>query len=276
MAGRITKRHQVLKVSTELPAQSRPDRLLVEEPLEIRVGGSPFTVTMRTPGNDVELAAGLLLAEGVLGDRSDLRSAIHCASDEEPNTYNVLSLALAPAAQATALARRRSTATTSACGTCGSDSIDQVFTTSRFPLKPGPTIDPEVLLDLPNRLRDQQRVFAQTGASHAAALFDAATGELLVAREDVGRHNAVDKVIGWALNSALLPLSTCVLQVSGRAGFELAQKAVMAGIPIMSAVSAPTSLAVELAERSGLTLTGFARGTSLNVYSHPERLAVSR
>lgn len=273
MAGRITKRHQVLRVRVGQPPQPRPDRLLVEEPLEIRIGGTPFTVTMRTPGHDVELAAGLLVAEGALGEVDDLRGAIHCASDHEPNTYNTLNLTLAPAAAAAALARRRAAPTTSACGTCGSDSIDQVFTTSRYPLKPEPLVSCDRLVELPDLLRDQQQLFGQTGASHAAGLFDCTTGELLVVREDVGRHNAVDKVIGWAFKRGLLPLSNCVLQVSGRAGFELAQKAVMAGIPIMSAVSAPTSLAVELAERTGLTLAGFVRGDSLNIYANPARIA---
>jgi FdhD protein len=189
------------------------------------------------------------------------------------NTYNVLDVTLTPGTRRPDPGRARRSYTTSACGVCGAASIDQVATTSAFDVSDDRVgVDAAVLAELPAALRAQQAVFEKTGGLHAAALCDARTGELLVVREDVGRHNAVDKVIGWAVLHDRLPLAGTVLQVSGRASFELVQKAVMAGIPVLSAVSAPSSLAVELAERSGLTLVGFVRGDSMNVYSRPERV----
>ncbi len=281
--GRITARRPVVKITVGGSQTRRPDTLAVEEPLEIRVGGEPLAVTMRTPGHDVELAAGFLVSEGVIGHAGEFRSAIHCGgpgtggplAGNTENTYNVLDVTLAPGVELPASSLSRNFYTTSSCGVCGKASIDAVETVSRFDLSTdAAVVGAEMLVTFPDRLREEQAVFEKTGGLHAAALFDAATGELLVVREDVGRHNAVDKVVGWAVLEDRLPLTGTVLQVSGRASFELVQKAVMAGIPILAAVSAPSSLAVELAAASGLTLAGFVRGTSMNVYSHAERIRV--
>jgi len=281
--GRITTRRSVLKVTVGDGARRRPDTLAVEEPLEIRVAGTPLSVTMRTPGHDVELAAGFLTSEGVIGEGAEFQSAIHCggpgtggtSTGDAGNTYNVLDVSLAPGVALPSPDIARSFYTTSSCGVCGKASIDAVETVSRYDVETDAvTADAADIAQYPDRLRAQQDAFDKTGGLHAAALFDVATGELLVLREDVGRHNAVDKVVGWAVLNDRLPLRGTVLQVSGRASFELVQKAVMAGIPILSAVSAPSSLAAELAEKSGLTLVGFVRGQTMNVYSHPDRVRV--
>jgi len=272
--GRITSRRRVERVAPDGTRLSRVDTLAVEAPLEVRLGGDVLNVTMRTPGNDVDLVAGWLVAEGLVRDRSDLVSASYCAGldDEGRQTYNVMEVALVDAAARRADRPGRSTWTNSACGVCGASSLDAVRVASPYDVAADDvTVDAEVLTSLPDRHRECQKVFEQTGGLHAAGLFDAA-GELLCAREDVGRHNAVDKIVGWALRQGRLPLRGHVLQVSGRASFELVQKAVVAGIPIMSAVSAPSSLAVELAEDSGLTLAGFVRGSSFNLYSHAGRV----
>lgn len=257
----------------------RADVLAVEEPLEIRVAGTPLAVTMRTPGHDVELAAGFLVSEGVLSRGAQFRSAIHCGgpgtggSATDGNTYNVLDLTLAPGVVLPDSALQRNFYTTSSCGVCGKASIEAVETVSSFDVAADPiAVDAELLVTLPDALRAKQDVFDKTGGLHAAGLFDAATGELLVLREDVGRHNAVDKVVGWALLNDRLPLTGTVLQVSGRASFELVQKAVMAGIPVLAAVSAPSLLAVELAADAGLTLVGFLRDPRMNVYSRADRV----
>jgi FdhD protein len=267
----------------------RPDTLAVEEPLEIRLGGRPLTVTMRTPGHDIELAAGFLTGEGVISRADDFASAVHCGGPgtgavlPQPavgpvatqNTYNVLDVTLAPGVAPAAADIARNFYTTSSCGVCGTASIEQISRKSRFDLASDDVmLDATWLAGLPDALRAGQDVFDKTGGLHAAALFDASTGEMLILREDVGRHNAVDKVVGWAMLNDRLPATGTVLQVSGRASFELVQKAVMAGIPALAAVSAPSSLAVELAASSGLTLVGFSRGRSLNVYAHPDRVVV--
>ncbi|MFT4220777.1 MAG: formate dehydrogenase accessory sulfurtransferase FdhD [Microbacterium sp.] len=287
--GRITTRSRVTKITLGQPETHRADTLAVEEPLEIRVGGTQLAVTMRTPGHDVELAAGFLVSEGVISRGGQFRSAIHCggpgaggatagggllgAAASDGNTYNVLDVTLAPDVAPPDPDLARNFYTTSSCGLCGKASIDAVETVSAHDVAGDEaSIDAALLATLPDALRAQQAVFDKTGGLHAAALFDAATGEMLVLREDVGRHNAVDKVVGWAVLADRLPLSGCVLLVSGRASFELAQKAVMAGIPILAAVSAPSSLAVELAAAAGLTLVGFLRGASMNVYAHPRRV----
>ena len=274
--GRITTRRSVLKVTVGDGARRRPDTLAVEEPLEIRVAGTPLAVTMRTPGHDVELAAGFLVSEAVIGEGAEFQSAIHCGGPGTggvENTYNVLDVSLAPGVAPPAPDLARSFYTTSSCGVCGKASIDAVETVSRHDVAVDAVVaDAADIARYPDQLREQQDAFDKTGGLHAAALFDVATGEMLVLREDVGRHNAVDKVVGWAVLHDRLPLRGTVLQVSGRASFELVQKAVMAGIPILSAVSAPSSLAAELAEKSGLTLVGFVRGRTMNVYSHPERV----
>jgi FdhD protein len=296
--GRITVRRPVVKLTVGAEAARRADTLAVEEPLEIRVGGTPLAVTMRTPGNDVELAAGFLVSEGVISLGEHFRSAIHCGGPGtggpstgsgtisgsatpgldilDPtggNTYNVLDVTLAPGVPPPDPDLARNFYTTSSCGLCGKASIEAVETVSAYDVASDDmTLDVETLVGFPEALRAHQSVFDKTGGLHAAALFDAETGELLVVREDVGRHNAVDKVVGWAALNDRLPLRGTVLQVSGRASFELVQKAVMAGIPMLAAVSAPSSLAVELAEASGLTLVGFLRGPSMNVYSRVDRL----
>ena len=261
MGGKTT-RWRMSRVRDEV-AEQRADLLAVEEPLEIRIDGEPLTVTMRTPGDDIDLAAGFLYTEGLLGSLDQVREIRMC--DE-----NVA--AVSPSAGVTLKPSARSFVTTSACGVCGKDSIDAIRVRSRFDVAADPVRVPAaVLTSLPGRLRRAQRVFASTGGLHAAGLFTAA-GELLVLREDVGRHNAVDKVAGWALRSGRLPLAGCVLLVSGRASFELAQKAVMIGVPVLAAVSAPSSLAASLATETGLTLVGFLRGSTMNVYSGAERV----
>ena len=269
-----------MKITLGSGETRRPDSLAVEEPLEIRVGGAPLVVTMRTPGHDVELAAGFLVSEGVISRGDEFRSAIHCGGPgaggpTTGNTYNILDVSLAPGVRPPSSEIARSFYTTSSCGLCGKASIEAVETVSSYDVSSDAAIvDAGMLTSLPGSLRAGQAVFDKTGGLHAAALFDAATGEQLVVREDVGRHNAVDKVVGWAVMGDRLPLRGTVLQVSGRASFELVQKAVMAGIPILAAVSAPSSLAVELAEASGLTLVGFLRGDSMNVYSRADRVGV--
>jgi len=258
-------------------AHRREDRLTGEEPLEIRVNGRALAVTMRTPGHDIELALGFLVSEGVITRRDQVRTARYCAgaTDEGVNTYNVLDLHVGPDAHVDHLALERHGITSSSCGVCGKTSIEAVTTKSAFGVDDDPLrVDAAFLSALPDRLREAQRVFGETGGLHAAGLFDGRTGEVLVVREDVGRHNAVDKVVGWALEHEKLPLRGTVLLVSGRAGFELAQKATMAGVPLMAAVSAPSSLAVDLAESTGLTLVGFLRGASMTVYARPDRVEV--
>jgi FdhD protein len=272
--GRLIARRPVLRL-TPNGASRRPDALAVEEPLELRVDGRALAVTMRTPGHDVELAHGFLLTEGVIGAVEDVRDARYCGSRDEDgrNTYNVLDLRLAEGVPAPDAGVERNFYTTSSCGVCGKASLDAVrLRTRHSPRDDATRVAPEVLAALPDVLRDRQRVFDSTGGLHAAGLFTA-TGDPLVVREDVGRHNAVDKVLGWALMQGRVPVRRTVLVVSGRASFELAQKAVMAGVPVLAAVSAPSSLAVELAVECGLTLAGFVRDGRMNVYSHGERLA---
>jgi FdhD protein len=271
--GRVTARRPVQHRSADT-AVSRPETVVVEEPLEIRVNGSPITVTMRTPGSDFELAQGFLLTEGIIAHRDDVVAIRYCGGTgpDGGNTYNVLDITLASTVPTPDVAVTRNFYTTSSCGVCGKASLDAVRLTSRYhpgdqPLK----IEAPMLTGLPKRLRAAQKIFASTGGLHAAALFDA-DGTMLAVREDIGRHNAVDKVIGWALENDRIPLSTAVLLVSGRASFELTQKAVMAGVPVLAAVSAPSSLAVDLACESGLTLVAFLRGDSMNVYARPDRI----
>lgn len=258
-------------------ARRGEDRLTGEEPLEVRVNGRSLAVTMRTPGHDVELALGFLVSEGVITRRDQVRTARYCAgaTDEGVNTYNVLDVHVADDAHVDHVVLERHGVTSSSCGVCGKTSIDAVTTRSAFEVGADPLrVTTSTLAAMPDRLRAAQRVFDQTGGLHAAGLFDGRTGEPLVVREDVGRHNAVDKVAGWALEHEKLPLSGCVLMVSGRAGFELAQKASMAGVPMLAAVSAPSSLAVDLAESVGVTVVGFLRGESMVVYSRPDRVEV--
>ncbi|HUA30923.1 MAG TPA: formate dehydrogenase accessory sulfurtransferase FdhD [Streptosporangiaceae bacterium] len=256
---------------------ARADLLAAEEPLGIRVGGEALTLTMRTPGDDIDLAAGFLVSEGIARAAADIVTIRICTGDtcghgDHDGSGNIADVELRPGLTL-APALRRNFMTTSACGVCGKASISELAVMPSYDLTADQVrISPEVLAALPDRLRDAQRVFSRTGGLHAAAVFDAA-GALVCAREDVGRHNAVDKVVGWALRESRLPLAGCVLLVSGRASFELVQKAVLAGIPVLAAVSAPSSLAADLAEQAGLTLVGFLRGASMNVYTGSERIA---
>ncbi|MGZ4618464.1 MAG: formate dehydrogenase accessory sulfurtransferase FdhD [Frankiaceae bacterium] len=276
--GRRTVRSRVVRVDLSEGAvrrAERPDTLVVEEPLELRVAGRPLSVTMRTPGDDMDLAAGFLLTEGVVGDRKDLCVMRYCAGvgPDGRNTYNLLDVELAPHVPPPARSLDRWFATTSACGVCGKASIDAIRTITAREVRLDPVrLDAALLVALPDQLRAAQRVFEHTGGLHAAALFEGTTGRLLALREDVGRHNAVDKVVGWALREGLLPLSGTVLLVSGRASFELVQKALAAGVPALAAVSAPSSLAVELAAEAGMTLVGFLRGETMNVYAGAHRV----
>ena len=269
--GRVTSRRRVTRVRPGSPVSTRADVLAVEEPLEVRQGTEVLTVTMRTPGDDFDLVAGWLVSEGLVRETADLVTASYCPGLDEAGkqTYNVVEVTLASAVPAD---RLRRTLTSSACGVCGSASLQAVRVSSPYAVADDEvTVDATVLSALPGRLRDAQSVFERTGGLHAAGLF-AADGELLCVREDVGRHNAVDKVVGWALREGRLPLRGNVLQVSGRASFELVQKAAVAGVPVLSAVSAPSSLAADLAEESGLTLAGFVRDGGFNLYARPERV----
>jgi FdhD protein len=279
MSGSIPKKSRA--TGERLPALSRhpvrlrrrtgaeiEDWVAAEEPLEIRVQGIPYAVTLRTPGDDVELALGFLYAEGVVTSPEDVVDVTPLEDLPAESLGNVVDVRLrgAPGIERPAVPRL----VTSACGLCGRQALEQVA--RRAPrLGAGPRVGSRLLAGLPDRLAATQTGFRVTGGVHAAALFDAA-GSLLVAREDVGRHNAVDKVVGWALAEKRLPLSGMMLAVSGRAGFEIAQKAWCAGAPILVAVSAPSSLAVALAEEAGMTLLAFARGDSYNVYAGAERI----
>ncbi|MEV5608618.1 formate dehydrogenase accessory sulfurtransferase FdhD [Streptomyces sp. NPDC052225] len=273
--GRVTQRRPVLRIRAGA-VSTRPDTLVAEEPLEIRLNGKPLAITMRTPGDDFALAAGFLVSEGVLASAADLQNIVYCAgaTQDGSNTYNVVDVRTSPDVVMPDITLERNVYTTSSCGLCGKASLDAVRTQARFPIDDTPPVrlEPALLAALPDRLRAAQQVFDRTGGLHAAALFTP-DGELLDVREDVGRHNAVDKLVGRALQNGDLPLSRSVLLVSGRASFELAQKAVMAGIPVLAAVSAPSSLAVDLAAETGLTLVGFLRGTSMNVYAGEHRIA---
>jgi FdhD protein len=248
------------------------DYLAAEEPLEMRSRRFSLGITLRTPGDDEELVAGFLFTEGIISRREDL-VALRMPSDKDPER-NLVRVTLDPSVRlATNSAARRFSAG-SACGVCGKASITQLRRRGLRRPETATLLDPETLCELPPRLRAAQEVFGRTGGLHAAALFGP-TGELLVLREDIGRHNAVDKIIGWALLSGRLPLSDHVLMVSGRAGFEIVQKSIAAGIPLLASVSAPSSLAVQLARELGLTLVGFLRGRRFVIYSGEERIAVS-
>jgi FdhD protein len=272
--GRVTVKRRILRLRDSAAATHRIDALAAEEPLEIRLGGRPLTVTMRTPGDDFDLAAGFLVGEGVISSAEEISAIRYCAGATEDgrNTYNVLDVVPAAGVVSALPSLERNFYTTSSCGVCGKASLEAVRTVARWRVDGDPVrVSAEVIAALPDRLRAAQRVFDRTGGLHAAGLFTPA-GDALCVREDVGRHNAVDKVVGWAVRGGRLPLASGVLMVSGRASFELVQKAVMAGIPVLAAVSAPSSLAVELAAEEGLTLVGFVRGGSMNVYSGEKRI----
>jgi FdhD protein len=270
--GRVTARRRAKRLASGVVSE-RAETLVVEEPLEIRVNGSPITVTMRTPGSDVELAQGFLLTEGMIAQRDDIATVRYCPGERDgENSYNVLDVTLRPDVPEPEVGIARNFYTTSSCGVCGKSSLEAVRLSSRYSPGDDPTtVASATLAGLPAELRSAQKIFATTGGLHAAALFNT-DGTMLAVREDIGRHNAVDKVIGWAVECGRIPLSGAVLLVSGRASFELTQKAVMAGIPVLAAVSAPSSLAVDLAAQSGLTLVAFLRGDSMNVYSRADRV----
>jgi FdhD protein len=251
-------------------AEPAADELSVEEPLEIRVNNRAVSVTMRTPGHDDELAAGFLLTEGMIGARGDVLRIEPCAHARAGNVLNVV---LSASAKVDFEKLTRHVFASSSCGLCGKATIDAVH--ARFePVESNVTVDAETLLALPEKLRAAQSTFARTGGLHGAGLFTS-SGELIVAREDVGRHNAVDKVLGYGFLNDLLPFDRHVLLVSGRASFEIMQKALAGRVPIVAAVSAPSSLAVEFADDSRMTLVGFLREGRMNVYSEPKRLVFS-
>jgi FdhD protein len=254
-------------------AASREDRVTVEEPLEIRVGAQTLAVTMRTPGHDFDLAAGWLLSEGIVRRPEEIVRIEHCREVRSPEEEGNVVIVRATAPAGNALDRaRRLLVTSSSCGLCGKGSIESIR--GHFaPVASDARVAPEVLGELPGRLRRAQAAFAETGGLHGAGVFDL-SGELLALREDVGRHNAVDKVIGHLFREGRVPLSQTILLVSGRASFEIVQKAVAAGIPIVAAVSAPSSLAIDLARESGVALVGFLRDGGFNLYSGEERLAL--
>jgi FdhD protein len=281
--GRVTVRRKVTTIDVATPSTStRPDTLTVEEPLELRVNGTPLTVTMRTPGHDIELVHGFLMAEGLIRSVEDIALARYCEgavvsgeSGFDENTYNVIDVTLAAGVAAPDASATRAFFTNSSCGVCGKASIEQLRAQSAFDVRSDPVeLAAKVVVELPDALRREQRSFDKTGGLHAAGLATA-DGELLVVREDVGRHNAVDKVVGWALQNGRVPAAGCVLVVSGRASFELVQKAIMAGIPALAAVSAPSSLAVECADDAGMTLLGFVRDARLNVYAGGHRITTT-
>jgi FdhD protein len=269
----LVRRYHVERVGRE-GERTDLDRVTVEEPLEIRVGGQTIAVTMRTPGNDFELAAGFLATEGIVSRREEILRIEHCrevrSPDEEGNVVVVRTTATAAGALDRA---RRILLTTSSCGLCGKGSIESVRG-SFPPITSAAMLDRSVLASLPERLRREQATFRETGGLHAAGIFTL-SGEPRTVREDIGRHNAVDKAIGSLFLAGALPLSDSILLVSGRVSFEIVQKALAAGIPIVAAVSAPSSLAIDLATESGITLVGFLRDSTFNVYSGAERLGRS-
>jgi FdhD protein len=253
------------------PDRGQLDRVVIEEPLEIRIEGAPLLVVMRTPGHDLELAAGLLLSEEIIRDADDIGTIEHCRDATDPELANVVNVKLSEDRRASAEARlaqkkaERATVSSASCGVCGKRTIESL-TSGAPPFAAPPAIDLSLIVDLPSKMRPAQELFDVTGGLHAAAIF-APSGELIVLREDVGRHNAVDKCVGHLLLSERLPVPGAILQVSGRASYEIVQKALVARIQTISAVSAPSSLAVELARASNMGLVGFVRGGGANVYS---------
>ncbi len=256
-------------------ARVRPDVLATEEPMEIRLisGDNKQTVavTMRTPGSDFELAAGFLYGEGIISSRDDIKKISYCVDVDAEQQYNIVNVELWAGHEYDPRPLERHFYTSSACGVCGKESLDQLEIRGCAVIPPGLGVDADVISSLPDKLREKQGLFDSTGGLHAAALFDR-EGNLLALREDVGRHNATDKLIGWALMEGKLPLSEHMVQVSGRSSFEILQKCLTAGVPIVCAISAPSSLAVDVARQFGMTLVGFMRGERFNVYAGFDRI----
>lgn len=299
-------RVRVARVHADTGRTHRADTLAVEEPLEIRVNGTRLAVTMRTPVHDFSLAVGFALSEGLINSADDITSVRYCQKDQGPkglnphgqlnaskgrtplalgafagtdsaleNTSdNVVDITLAPHVPPPESTVQRQLVVNSSCGLCGRQSLDEVHQNGCYPIddRSDFTLDEPTVMGLPDRLSADQKVFAKTGGLHGAGLYDVETDQMVVVREDVGRHNAVDKVLGWALMEGLLPLSRYVLVTSSRASFELVQKAAMAGLPMLVAVSAPSSLAVDLAKESSMTLVGFTRGHRCVIYAGEERI----
>jgi FdhD protein len=258
-------------------ARIRPDSLATEEPMEIRLASGEarqtVAVTMRTPGADFELAAGFLYGEGIVSSPEDILKISYCIDPDidAEQQYNIVNVELRGGRDYDLKPLERHFYTTSACGVCGKASLEQLELRGCPVIPPGPELTPQKIYALPDKLREAQGLFEATGGLHAAALFDR-EGELVALREDVGRHNATDKLVGWALLEGLLPLSDCVVMVSGRSSFEILQKCLTAGVPVVCAISAPSSLAVDVARQFRMTLIGFLRGNRFNVYSGPERI----
>ncbi|MFZ0924288.1 MAG: formate dehydrogenase accessory sulfurtransferase FdhD [Candidatus Acidiferrales bacterium] len=252
--------------------RAQQDYLVGEEPLEIRVGEHPLSVTMRTPGDDLDLAAGFLFTEGLIQRREQIISIDHAMECKTTERGNIVQVKLSDDVALDLDATKRNFFAGSSCGICGKASIDAVRARGVRPANANFRVSPEVICGLPEALRAKQQIFGRTGGLHAAGAFNA-NGELIVEREDIGRHNAVDKIVGWALREGR-PLSECVLMVSGRGGFEIVQKAAMAGLPVVASVSACSSLAVQFAREMGMTLIGFLRDRRFVVYSGSERLGL--
>lgn len=273
--GRVTTRVPRTRFDADSGTRTpRPDTVVVEEPLEIRLGDSSVATTMRTPGDDFDLALGHLLTEGLISQADDVAGMMHCTDVDESGspTYNVVDVALRAGILPRRPVRERAETMTSACGVCGSRTIEDVTTQSPYAVAADPlSVSPAVVVTLPAALREHQGAFDRTGGAHAAAL-TGPDGIPRLVREDIGRHNAVDKVIGALARDTDPPFGDLVLVVSARASFELVQKAAMVGLPALVAVGAPSSLAISLAQEVGMTLVAFARGTTFSVYAHPERL----
>jgi FdhD protein len=259
----------VLKLSTAGTASTGPDWIASEAPLEVRIGGIPTTVLMRTPGHDEELVRGFLYGEGVVSSADEFVAVGPVHSSPEDVGGSVINVQLTPDRKGRTLDREFYS--NASCGVCGKKTIESLEVKGTI-AKSNVVVQGSLLRSLPDRLRDAQTTFARTGGVHASGLFTP-EGELVVLREDVGRHNALDKIIGWALSEGRLPLSNHLLLVSGRVSYEIVQKAVVAGIPFIAAVGAPSSLAVDLADRFHLTLVGFLKRDSMNIYTHPERVS---
>ena len=263
---RDSRRVPVLKIDERQPEQVEDD-VVIEEPLEIRVNGDSLSVTMRTPGDDFDLAVGLLRTEGIIRTRETIGTIAYCPDEDQPELKNIVNVVLVDARRKIESTRRLWS--NSSCGLCGKATLEAIHQLCE-PIASSIIVSSDLLFSLPLRLRQAQANFERTGGIHAVGLFDP-QGSLLVLREDIGRHNAVDKVLGAALVGGL-SLSATIMMVSGRLGFEIAQKGLVAGVPVVASISAASSLAIELATEFGMTTIGFLRGRSMNVYSHPERI----